>query len=951
MRFETIKGRNIGPFRELDIDFSAIPGVLVAVTGKNGAGKSTLLELLAGGMYRSTPTRGTLADLATARDSTLDVGVRNGKSYTMRHHLDALSRKVEAVVLDADGVALTEAGKVREVDAWVAQHLTSPEVLYTSSFAPQGSGGFLDQKPTARKAVLLRVLGIEHLEAKAEQARARAAECSVRVGIAKTRLDDEQARVPALDASEQDLAAAREAESQAAADLRRAEQAAKEAERAAEAADRVLAERNTLVERMSSLNAEAREVETRHDGALRLAGRADEVRVAREQLALTETSLVAARGELARAREHVAAERERETQRLAHGERLRVVSTRRSHLLSVVAGCDQDMVDAGEVEAAQAAIPEAETNFATMEAEVYRLQAERDSLRERYTQEKATAAERLAARGSAERVVNELASLAPREWNLRTAVARLEELTAERERLVVARDEAARRGVDLRTRIMSSKDDRIGDLREALVEIAGGGVSPVRVVNLAAETLSADHVARVKAESAPAELQALEDSQRAVVARLNEVDGESVSLYDAPRQLADLLVALEVTLPAARESFAEADAAYQAARVAMETTVTEGKALEPQVSAAQDCLDIARKRLSQLRRTAERSAVIVRAAASRAAAQDELAQIEAEAKRLRVLAEYDDMDPGSAGVVVATSATVADIERQAQAYQTVLAESDAIAAASAQVEAAQRDRLRIETAITELRGRLANLPEPLAVDEDGCTALERAEYELGKAQGEHRFRARALVAAESTVERARAGEARITELHAELERETTELSDWTRLGQDLGKDGIQALEIDAAGPELTAIANDLLHTCVSRRWTLEVRTQRASADGKRQIEGCDVVVIDTERGREGEAETFSGGERVLLGEALSLALSVLACRRHGVVGPTLVRDESGAALDASNGRAYIAMLRRAAEFIGADKVLFVSHSAELQELADARIHVADGCATVIGGAS
>lgn len=110
-------------------------------------------------------------------------------------------------------------------------------------------------------------------------------------------------------------------------------------------------------------------------------------------------------------------------------------------------------------------------------------------------------------------------------------------------------------------------------------------------------------------------------------------------------------------------------------------------------------------------------------------------------------------------------------------------------------------------------------------------------------------------------------------------------------------------------------------------------------------------MIDTVRGREGAAETFSGGERVIIGEAVSLALSVLACRRAGLERPTLVRDESGAALDAANGRAYMAMLRRAAEMIDADKVLFVSHTPELQELADARVIIESGQIRLEGGAA
>ena len=79
---------------------------------------------------------------------------------------------------------------------------------------------------------------------------------------------------------------------------------------------------------------------------------------------------------------------------------------------------------------------------------------------------------------------------------------------------------------------------------------------------------------------------------------------------------------------------------------------------------------------------------------------------------------------------------------------------------------------------------------------------------------------------------------------------------------------------------------------------------------------------------------------------MSLALSMLACRRAGVDGPTLVRDESGAALDPANARGYVSMLRRAAQVIGASHVLFVSHSKEVQELADARIDIANGQVTV-----
>jgi hypothetical protein len=52
-----------------------------------------------------------------------------------------------------------------------------------------------------------------------------------------------------------------------------------------------------------------------------------------------------------------------------------------------------------------------------------------------------------------------------------------------------------------------------------------------------------------------------------------------------------------------------------------------------------------------------------------------------------------------------------------------------------------------------------------------------------------------------------------------------------------------------------------------------------------------------------------------------------------------VRDESGAALDPDKAVAYVAMLRRGVEMIGARHALLVSHSRKVQEMCDARIDV------------
>jgi DNA repair exonuclease SbcCD ATPase subunit len=220
--------------------------------------------------------------------------------------------------------------------------------------------------------------------------------------------------------------------------------------------------------------------------------------------------------------------------------------------------------------------------------------------------------------------------------------------------------------------------------------------------------------------------------------------------------------------------------------------------------------------------------------------------------------------------------------------------------------------------------------------------VDMARTDLRSAEEWHRTSLEVLATTRLTWERQQATAAERANLTSQVASLELELSDWTRLAADLGKNGIQAAEIDGALDELNVLVNDLLHECHSSRWTMRLDTQRVSGDGKRMIETLDVVILDTESGREGKAETFSGGERAILGEALALALTMVACRRAGLERPTLVRDESGAALDPANARAYVAMLRRAAKYVEASCVLVVSHQPDIAELCDARIEVTTG---------
>jgi exonuclease SbcC len=188
---------------------------------------------------------------------------------------------------------------------------------------------------------------------------------------------------------------------------------------------------------------------------------------------------------------------------------------------------------------------------------------------------------------------------------------------------------------------------------------------------------------------------------------------------------------------------------------------------------------------------------------------------------------------------------------------------------------------------------------------------------------------------------------RLRALEAAYQAALETTSDWELLTKYFGRDGLQALEIDAAGPELTENVNELLRACAGSRWTVSIELEKTLANGKGTSEGCEVLVTDNETGLRIDAKRLSGGQKVIVGEAMSLALSLLATKRVGSAGVTLVRDETGAALDPENTRGYVAMLRRAAQIAGAEKVLLVTHNEAVADMADSRLFIHDGNVDVL----
>ena len=291
-------------------------------------------------------------------------------------------------------------------------------------------------------------------------------------------------------------------------------------------------------------------------------------------------------------------------------------------------------------------------------------------------------------------------------------------------------------------------------------------------------------------------------------------------------------------------------------------------------------------------------------------------------------------------------------EREQADAETALRE--ALVAADAELAEALRLRESRRSAATDELG--AARAELLAASADAQRSGE-AEAALAKAEEVwHACRAEelrvtaALATAQSKLAHARLERQVWERARAETEAEEArlrvaqdEMLAWRTVAQALGRDGLQRLEVDAAGPVVSDLANQLLEVGYGPRFSVRLVTQVATADGKDVKEKFTVDVLDNLHGGDvRDIGDLSGGERVVVEEALRAALACYVNTRVRRPCRTLWRDEADGGLSQDNVAPYVAMLQKLRELSGADQVLFVTHNEQAASLADAVVRVESG---------
>ena len=209
--------------------------------------------------------------------------------------------------------------------------------------------------------------------------------------------------------------------------------------------------------------------------------------------------------------------------------------------------------------------------------------------------------------------------------------------------------------------------------------------------------------------------------------------------------------------------------------------------------------------------------------------------------------------------------------------------------------------------------------------------MEREQLIARRAQAEQRLR---------QIEEARK---RAEALTTELSAARSERDEFDYLAKVFGPDEIQLCEIQSAGPGVSVIVNDLLEGCFDNKFEVRFRTQRPRADGKGMVDDFDIEVRNKTLDRVCLVDELSGGQFVLVNEAINLALAIYNMRQaEGVRHETLFRDETVGALDAKNAKEYVRMLRRAMEVGGFHQVIFICHSPQVWEMADRILYLENG---------
>ena len=871
MRIDKITLFGITTYKEPAVlDLAAMGPGIIAIAGPNGGGKTSLLEAVPGAIYRQTPSRGSIATMATARNAMIEIAGENGSPFVIRLDIDNHSGRQEAVFFDAAGEPLA-GPKVKEFDAQVSKTFPTLDVYLASFFASQtGVGSVLKMSRSDRRALFSRLLGLERLELMATAARERARATETEMTAARAALEavrsgagDVVALEASLDIAKENATRAAEAVKAAEADVLTARETREKWVKEFAEAKRRTAAYEEAFDKEKSVASTLRALEDQERELAPILARASEIRTAAEDLQRSEVALATASRSLEAAEREI----ERAGKRLADAQ-------------GAAFDADANQTEIrGKLEALAAILADAPA-IKKESGQLMLLASRMDEIRQ--------AGETAAA---VERQVQEAVDLRHNEFleGTRKHDAAARELT-----------DAKVRADDASKRLQAAERSTASVPCAGVLEEDTRGNCPALVGHFRTR----DDARKVLESWAAREagLRAAADAALTAKEKADAVAHEVLQAKAAALAKADELRARYRKLHESAECLRASDRSAM-----LERAEVEAGALRPSLGLAEKAAAVAEKEVRAAMEAGGLAQLELRVARdSQDALLDKVRKLKC-SDGMRALEHAERSAAELTGRLDPARAAVVEAHRISKELEATIGDADYVA-------------------------------EIMAADE----ALAEAGETLDLARKDDAGTQAGAVRLEEALRAAREAVAKADALVVRMAPMEKDLAEWRWLGRALGREGVQALELDAAGPRISGLANELLADAYGPRFQIRFETQAAMASGKGVKETFDVVVVDTERGREGNGEDLSGGEKVIVGEALGLAVGLFHAQAAGVTLGTVIRDETVGALDPENGERYLAMLRAFLRVGHVHQLLYVAHNPALVEMADAVVRIEDG---------
>ena len=254
-----------------------------------------------------------------------------------------------------------------------------------------------------------------------------------------------------------------------------------------------------------------------------------------------------------------------------------------------------------------------------------------------------------------------------------------------------------------------------------------------------------------------------------------------------------------------------------------------------------------------------------------------------------------------------------------------------------EIASLEKERAERQVEVRSLEADYLSAKETLAQTEAQSPNLEQAERELFALRERENSLRGELGGAQQRVDILATQRARKAEFQKERETLQKRIAQHRTLEQAFGRNGVPALLIEQALPQIEDKANDLLDRLSGGGMSIRFVTQMEYKDKKRDDlkETLDIQISDSAGAR--AYEMYSGGEAFRVNFAIRLALSEILAQRKGARLQTLVIDEGFGSQDALGRQRLI----EAINLVKSDfaKILVITHLEELKDAFPSRIEI------------